>query len=296
MMASSRVYVILCIIFISLFYRPALADDTKQINTVVRTKPLWELHLFNSMARLPLYRGSDEHKTYFFPLPYLIYRGKIFQADRGGLRGVFFRSEYLETTFSFFGNPPVDDDDTAREGIGELDAIIEAGPALKWFFLGRHPRQYLYLRPALRWTASIGLPDDLKTRHRGWRFLTNLIYQYEPPWWDNRWRFGVNLGVDFADRRYHGYLYDVPPEHALPDRVAYEADGGFGGVSLAGSLRHQFNDHFSVVIYGRWDILAGAVYRDSPLVDTENNFIGAIALNWRLYTSKKRVDARYQEN
>ncbi len=295
MTASSRVYLILCSIFILLFYRPVLADDTKPINTVVRTKPLWELHLFNSVARLPLYRGSDEHKTYFLPLPYLIYRGKIFQADREGLRGIFYRSEYLETTFSFYGNPPADDDDTAREGIGDLDAIVEAGPALKWFFLGRHPRKYLYIAPALRWTASVGIPDNLKTRHRGYRFLASLIYHYEPTWQNNRWQFDTNLEINFADQRYHGYFYDVPPEHAHPNRPAYEAGGGFGGIMLSGSVSHRFNDKFSLVVYGRWETLAGAVYQDSPLVETDNNFIGAAALNWQLYSSKKRVDARYQE-
>lgn len=290
--------ILACLVFLLIHFfssNPVIAEESETATTFVRTKPLWELHLFGSVARLPLYRGSDDYRTYTVPLAYIIYRGSLFQADRGGLRGILFRSDHLETTFSFYGNPPVDDDDTAREGMGDLDPIIEAGPALKWFFLGRHPRQYLYFRPAIRWTASIGLPDNLKTHHTGWRGLINLIYQYEPSWWDNRWRFGVNLGADFADRRYHRTFYEVPATFARPDRPRYKANGGFGGFSLAGSVSYRLTDYLSLILYGRWDALGEAVYQDSPLVEEENNLIGAVALNWRLYTSKKRVDARYQE-
>jgi len=286
----------LLIVLIMVFAKPSFADEPSGSDVSSRTKPLWELRLFNSIVRLPLYRGAGKYKVYFLPLPYLIYRGQHFQSDRGGIRGVFFRSEFLETTLSFFGNPPVDDEDTAREGMGDLDPIIEAGPALKWFFLGRHPRKYLYLRSALRWTASVGLPDNLKSRYQGWRFLVNLIYQYDAPWDNDRWKFGFNMGVDFADQRYNGYFYDVPEKNALPDRPAYKTNGGYGGLMFSGSLTYHINERFSTVIYGRWDSLAGAVYRDSPLVEEKNNFIGAAALIWNVTASKRQVDARYQEN
>jgi len=288
-----RIFITVLIVILT---RPSFADETGTPDVPSRTKPLWELRLFNSVVRLPLYRGSGEYKVYFLPIPYLIYRGQNFQSDREGIRGVFYRSEFLETTLSFYGNPPVDDEDTAREGMGDLDPIIEAGPALKWFFLGRHPRKYLYLRPALRWTASVGLPDNFKFRHRGWRFLVNLIYQYDAPWDNDRWKFGLNLGVDFADRRYNGYFYDVPEEDTLPDRPIFKTDGGYGGLMFAGNLTYHINKRFSIVVYGRWDALAGAVYQDSPLVEEKNNFIGAIALIWNVTASKRQVDSRYQEN
>ncbi len=34
---------------------------------VKKLKPLWEFGLFAGAARLPDYRGSDEHKTYVLP-------------------------------------------------------------------------------------------------------------------------------------------------------------------------------------------------------------------------------------
>jgi hypothetical protein len=179
--------------------------------------------------------------------------------------------------------------------MGDLDPILEIGPALKWYFLGRTPGEYLYLSPALRWVTSIGLPDNLKLRYQGWRFLVSLVYQDDAIWDNDRWGLGLKMEIDFADRRYNGYFYDVSEADVLPGRPAFEADGGYGGLLVSGSLIYRINHRFSVAVYGRWDGLAGAVYQDSPLVEQNNNFTGAAALIWTLATSKKQVDAKYQE-
>jgi len=89
-----RIFITVLIVILT---RPSFADEPAGPDVPSRTKPLWELRLFNSVVRLPLYRGSGEYKVYFLPIPYLIYRGQNFQSDRGGIRGVFYRSE-------FFGN------------------------------------------------------------------------------------------------------------------------------------------------------------------------------------------------
>jgi len=259
------------------------------------TKPLWELGLFNGVAHLPLYRGSATYRTYALPLPYLIYRGDVFQSDRDGVRGIFYRSDYLETSLSVFGNPPAREDNSARDGMGDLDAIVEIGPALKWFFLGHAPHQYLYLSPAFRGVASVGIPDNIDFKYQGWRFLINLIYQNDAVLGNRHWGMGLNLGIDFADRRYNGYFYDVSHRESAPGRPAYRADGGYGGMMLSGNLIYRINHRFSVAVYGRWDGLAGAVYQNSPLVDETNNITTAAALIWTLAVSRQRVDARYQE-
>ena len=104
------------------------------------------------------------------------------------------------------------------------------------------------------------------------------------------------MGVDFADDRYNGYFYSVPARYSFPDRPMFDASGGYGGFMLAGGVTRHINSRFSVTIYGRWDALAGAVYRDSPLVEENNNFVGAVALVWNVLASKRQVDTYYQEN
>ena len=87
---------------------------------------LWEFGIFGATARIPHYRGSDEHKIYALPLPYFLYRGKIIQMERDGIRGVFFKHPNLEVDISLFGNPPVEGDNDARIGMPEcadLDPI-----------------------------------------------------------------------------------------------------------------------------------------------------------------------------
>ena len=109
----------------------AQTDETPAPDqTLVHTKPLWEFGIFVGGARIPAYRGSRTYETYAFPAPFLIYRGEIFQSDRDGASGIFYRSERLESTLSFGGNIRVDADNTAREGMDDLDPILEVGPAL----------------------------------------------------------------------------------------------------------------------------------------------------------------------
>ena len=93
--------------------------------------PQWEVGLFGVGARLPLYRGSDESKDYFFALPYLIYRGEVVQVEREGVRGLFYRGDRIETDISMGGNPPVKKNAKARQGMPELDPLLEMGPAVR---------------------------------------------------------------------------------------------------------------------------------------------------------------------
>jgi MipA family protein len=249
---------------------------------------LWELGLFNVAARLPHYRGSDEYRTYVFPLPYFIYRGEIVQADREGLRGIFFRSERLESSFSFWGNPPVDDDNEARRGMPDMDAIVEAGPALRWFFLGRGFPDPLYAQASVRAAASIDFGEP-ELRYRGIHGALNLVYDNTRLLGDAGIGFGFNFGLDIADARLNGYFYDVDPAYATPDRPVFEAGGGYAGVSLAVNARKRLTDRLSFGVYGRWENSAGATFADSPLTGTENNFTVGCALTWKIFESKARA-------
>jgi len=49
--------------------------------------PRWELGLGLAGLSIPDYRGSDEQRGYLLPLPYVQYRGEIFQIDREGAHG-----------------------------------------------------------------------------------------------------------------------------------------------------------------------------------------------------------------
>jgi MipA family protein len=252
--------------------------------------PLWEAGLFPGVLSMPHYRGSDEYSLWAMPLPYAIYRGKVLQMDREGVQGIFYRSERLETSISGWGNPPVDKDNRARKGMDSLDPVIEAGPSLKWNFTGRDGGADLYLKWALRAVTSVGFPDDFDTAYRGLKSSLNLVYVNDAPFSDNRFELGLNAGLEAADDRYHRYFYEVKPDEAGPERPAYRPGAGFSGLTFSARVMYVLNAQVSLAGYGRWENSSLAIYRDSPLVKRENNFILGAAAIWTLLTSEKNAE------
>ncbi len=249
-------------------------------------KPLWEAGLFNGLASFPDYRGSDERSTYLLPLPYLIYRGEVVRANREGLNGIFWKGDRMETFLSFGGNPPVDEDNKARRGMPDIGAIVEVGPGLKIFLREQDAANPLYIKAGVRAAISVDT-DDLGMAYRGIRGNAKLIYRNQTWLEAQDVKIGLNAAVDFANREYNSFLYDVDREYALPERPAYRADGGYTGFSLSANAVRKLNDRWSVGAYYRWDNLSGTAYADSPLVKTENNHILGLALIWKFAESEK---------
>jgi hypothetical protein len=45
---------------------------------------------------VPDYRGSEDVRNYVLPIPWFVYRGEIFRADRDGARARLFDSERVK--------------------------------------------------------------------------------------------------------------------------------------------------------------------------------------------------------
>ena len=94
--------------------------------------PLWEAGLGGTALLLPDYRGSDEYRWYFLPIPYLVYRGDILKIDREKISGLLFKTNRLQLDMSFNGSTPVDSaKNKARQGMPDLDPTFEMGPSLQ---------------------------------------------------------------------------------------------------------------------------------------------------------------------
>jgi MipA family protein len=269
--------------FLLLLFQSPYADAREKAECPA--PPLWEVGVLPGVILMPHYRGSDEYTLWAMPLPYVIYRGDILQLDREGFQGIFQRSEHWEASISGWGNPPVDEDNKAREGMDQLDPVIEAGPSLKWYFSGRHPDQTLYLKWAIRSVASVGFPDDFHTAYRGLKSAINLVYVNDAPFGCRRWQASVNSGLEAADATFHRYFYEVTAADARPDRPAYRPGKGFSGLTVSGRLIYAITDRLSLAGYGRWENVSWAAYTDSPLVKEKNNFIVGAAVIWTLLTS-----------
>lgn len=265
---------------------PAAASEPRPI-----MEPLWEVGLFNFVAELPHYPGSDESEVYAFPAPFVIYRGKYLRATREGVRGIFYQSPRFETSISLSGNPPVDEDNEARAGMPGLDAIGEIGPSIKWFFLGRDPVDQLYLQVSARAAAAIEFASGLQVRYEGVAGGVDAVYYNRSRFRDQGIKFQFALGLRAGDQVYNGYFYDVAPAYATETRPAYHSDAGYAGLSASFSIQYDLNPRIGFGFYTRWDNLSGAVFADSPLVRQENNVVVGAALILRPLRSATLVSS-----
>lgn len=281
---SFRIACFLCAAALAASASGVRAADTGAEENGSQGLPLWEVGLFGGVGRLPHYRGANEYKTYTLPLPFFIYRGKVFRASREGVKGIFWETDRLETGLSMGGNPPVDRDNDARRGMPELGAIAEFGPMLKGYLRNRKNPDPLYAEAAVRAAISVDT-HDFDMAHEGFRSDLRLVYRnhtWLKPWGAD---FGFNASIDFANGEYHRYFYEVEPRYATADRPAYSAEGGYSGFSLSANATKKLNQRLSLGVYYRWDNLSGTAYADSPLVKTENNHVVGAALIWKIHRS-----------
>jgi outer membrane protein len=262
-----------------------------QGETVAENKePLWEAGLFNSAMTFPHYRGSDEQMYYFLPLPYFIYRGERFRADRDGMEGIFFKTYHIESNISLSGYPPVNGETEARAGMDDLDALFGIGPELKFYLNSRKAVNPIYVSTAIQGVSSIDFDSGLSMAYEGLRYSVKLVYRNKTLIRKKGSSFGLNAGIYYADSGLNSYFYDVEPAYARIDRPSYKSNRGHAGHNVYAYLIYGLTDVLSLVFFGRWDNVKYAVFNDSPLVRKNDTYLGGISLSWKIYESKTLVE------
>jgi len=249
--------------------------------------PRFEWGVGIGALRLPQYRGAKGVDDYVLPVPHVVYRGDALRLDDEGLRGRLFESERLRLDLSLAGNVPVHDRAGGpRAGMPGLDLIVELGPTMDatlWRSVGRgrgahRGRWDLRLRTPVRSALSVGRP---LLQQQGWVFSPSLDLRFQRGSRGVHWHATLSAGPLYATRAYHDYFYRVKPEYATPTREAYRPDGGFSGrrtvLTVVASTRYWFWGAFA-----RHDRLAGAVFADSPLVETQDYLALGLVLSRKL--------------
>ena len=248
-------------------------------------KPLWELGLGVGALSFPDYRGSDRQRSHVIAVPYFVYRGDFFKADRDGVRSVFFDSDRVELNLSLAASLPVDSDGNgARRGMPDLKPTVEVGPSLEinlWRAADRHAR--VDLRLPLRFAYT--LKGSMKPVGATFTPFLNLDVD---PFGHSGWNLGLMAGPIYANARQHRYFYDVEPQYALPGRPAYKTSGGYSGTQFVAALSKRF-DRYWVGSFVRYDTLRGAAFADSPLVERERAWAAGVAIAWVLGESSQKV-------
>lgn len=251
-------------------------------------EPLWEAGAGVSPLYLPDYRGASSGRMYTLPVPYFVYRGDFFKADRHGVRGVLFESDRIDFNLSVGASLPVDSERSeTRRGMPNLEPAVELGPSLE-VNLWRSPDRSAKVDVRLPLRGAVTLESS--PRYIGAQFFPHLNVDVVDVGGLAGWNLGMLAGPVFADRRYNAYFYSVPPEHATAGRPSYDAAGGFGGTQFTVALSKRFR-RFWVGGFLRYDSLAGAVYADSPLVAERRYVAGGVAVSWIFSESRERVPA-----
>jgi outer membrane protein len=250
-------------------------------------QPLWEAGAGLTVLDFPDYRGSDERHTLVLPIPYLVYRGEFLKSDRESVRGEFFHNDRVELYLSVNGSIPVNSrENSAREGMSNLDPTLEIGPSLS-VSLMRSDAMHLKLRFPLRAV----LATDLKhMTDQGWVFEPQLNVDFYDRFPGPGWNLGFAAGPLYGNKRYHNYFYGVEPQEATPQRPAYDASGGYGGLQFIATLSKRFRSYW-VGGFVRADTLSGATFENSPLVRQKQSFATGIALSWIFGQSQEMVEA-----
>lgn len=248
------------------------------------SRPLWELGLGVAALRLPDYRGADQGRNYALPLPYIVYRGTWFKADRDGARAVLLDTPRVKFDLSLAASAPArSDDNDARRGMRDLKALAEIGPNLN-LALARSAGSQWKLDLRLPWRAAFTL--EKSPRFAGTTFSPHLNLDLARV--AGGWNVGLLTGPVFGDRRHHAYFYGVDPADATASRPAYRARGGYGGWQALASTSRRFGNTW-VGAFVRYDRLDGAVFDDSPLMRRKSALSAGIGVSWILATSSERV-------
>ena len=248
-------------------------------------KPQWELGAGLAAIDFPVYRGSNERRTFLLPIPYFAYRGENIEINRERVRGLIFRKDNLELDISVNGSVPAKNA-VARQGMPNLDPTLEIGPSLNvHLYYSADKKTNFDLRMPLRGV----LGSDFKhVQPVGWLFQPQLALDVRDIH-HSGWNAGVVGGLIFSDRRYHRYFYEVAPQYATATRPAYSSGGGYAGTQFILALNKRHEGYWTGG-FMKWDSLNGAVFADSPLVKSKEYFTVGFAVTWVLDKSDKMVE------
>jgi len=257
------------IILFSISNNIALANDP-----TLPEKATWELGVGLGVLSLPHYRGADQRSDYAAPIPYVRYHGKRLTVDKEGGRFFFYNGDDITVDVSTAFALPVDSkDNRAREGMTDLDPIIELGPRIE-FKLYQSDDENIRFRFALPLRAAFAT-DISHTQSIGWVLSPYLQLRY----FNTGWESAVSVGPLWASEEYHDYFYEVAPQYASATRPAYDAQTGYSGTRITITLSKRFNKVF-FGLFARYDNLNHAVFIDSPLIKQNDSFQVGAALSW----------------
>lgn len=266
-----------------------LAVESEEIKP--QRYPLYEMGAGLLSVSFPDYPGASHNRQVSFPFPSLSYRGEILRSKADeGVRGRFIKSRYVELDLSADGSLASDvKDNEVREGMPDLDTVLELGPSLI-FHLKRptlSSRLQVDFHLPLRYVFSTDLSS---TRQLGATInpflklkVENLFHRED--------LLQFTIGLKYATEGLHDYYYEVAPQYQTAQRPAFDAQPGLMEQSMSLLIFQPITLKKGLWIFG--GLIRGnfkrAVNRDSALLAKDINTSLALGIYYNFYRSPTYV-------
>lgn len=272
-------YGIVCFFALTFLSSPAKSQEATKL-------PLFELGLGGMGAWLPDYPGSSQSRFRNVFLPYGIYRGQVLRADReNGVRTYMLKRAGYELNLSFGAAFPANSSqNTARKGMPNLDWMAEIGPQVRLIFWQGTTDIRPEIKLPLRFVYSTNF-RDIQSRgviinpEFSLAMLNSIIKGASTRWM---------ASATFASDGVNGYFYDVDPQYATADRMAYQASSGFLGMDYGVSQSIPLGS-LNLFFYYRYANYKGSANSASPLLKSQESHSAGLGLLWIAYKSTQNV-------
>lgn len=257
-------------------------------NAYAETKKpaLWEYGFGIASFRAPHYPGSSQKQTRTLGLPYLIYRGNKVKADEDGLRSEFFKNKKWKLDVSFGAAFPAKaKDNKAREGMSNLDFLVEVGPRIRYFFIKEPKKQKLSINSQFRAVLSTTF---IQWTHRGFVFHPVLSYSKESIF-ESNFNFMVRMGSIWGTEKITDYFYQVDPKDVTATRSQFDAKAGFIESHLDFAIAYKITPKARVFIGIQNNFYQNSSNKNSPLLLKDQTQSYGIGFVYKIGESKKRA-------
>lgn len=258
------------------------------METTDQTAPLWESSILAAGGYVAHYPAASEGQFKALPVPFLIYRGDTLRiGDNGFIRA---RQEMADGRFELDigldGSFDVDSkDNKARQGMPDLDLLIEAGPKATWHFMPKQDEVQVDLGVEVRAVIA--------TRLIGFDY-EGISINPELSWSDRslggtKLRGYASIGPVFGFDGVNDYFYGVDAAYATASRRAYKADDGYIGTKATLGVAYPINDRLLVFGAAQVGYFGGSANEDSPLFRDKTNVSVGAGVRWSFWQSEARV-------
>lgn len=247
--------------------------------------PLWEVGVGVGGLSQSYYTGTKQKRRFAFPVIVPVYRGEIIKSDDKGMRAELFNNNKLKLEASLDFNLSTDSDEIElRQGMDDIPNNLQLGPSIE-FKLAEDKKQKWLLNFPVR--ANIGF-NSSNADINGYTFSPNIAYIKKFNINKGKWRLGFSVGPQFGSSEYHDVYYGVPEKSATSNRPMYASSGGYTGYRASSSLVSKNNKRL-LVLFLRYENIDNAVFKDSPLIETNDNLIAGFVYNHYLFKSDTKA-------